>query len=82
MSVNKESMGVLHRTLGVNIVWLMVNKGLTVSNIERATGIYRTRVSRILQGRDDVTLTELQKIADYFEVDALDLLKIDNSKDV
>lgn len=82
MSVNKESMGVLHRTLGVNIVWLMVNKGLTVSNIERGTGIYRTRVSRILQGRDDVTLTELQKIADYFEVDALDLLKIDNSKDV
>lgn len=78
MSITKESIGLLHRTLGVNTVWLMVNKGLTVSDIEMGTGIYRTRVSRILQGRDDITLSELQKLADYFEVEVLDLLKIEN----
>lgn len=78
MAITKESIGLLHRTLGVNTVWLMINKGLSVSDIETGTGIYRTRVSRILQGRDDITLSELQKLADYFEVEALDLLKIEN----
>lgn len=82
MTITKESIGVLHRILGVNIVWLMVNRAITVSAIEKGTGIYRTRVSRILQGRDDITLTELQKLADFFEVEVLDLLKIENNEDV
>lgn len=82
MGVTKESIGILHRILGVNIVWLMVNRAITVSAIEKGTGIYRTRVSRILQGRDDITLTELQKLADFFEVEVLDLLKIENNEDV
>lgn len=77
MGVHKESLSDLHRILGVNISWFLVNKQFTITDLEKNTGIYRTRLSRILTGRQELTLSEIQKIAYFLDVEVEELFHID-----
>jgi transcriptional regulator with XRE-family HTH domain len=54
---------------------LLEKSGKSMDKIGLESDISKSTISRILAGKLNPSLNSLQKLADYFEVDPMDLLK-------
>lgn len=77
--MKKTPLGGLPQKIGVNLVWILVDRHISVSTLEKGTGIYKTRLSRIMNGTGDLTVSELEKICNFLEIKIEEVIKDDAS---
>lgn len=65
----------LRHALGNNLRRLRRERGLSQEAFAEKAGIHRTYVGGIERGDRNVTLETVERIADAFDLDPLDLLK-------
>ena len=58
-----------------NLKRLVDRSGKSIDKIGLESDISKSTISRILAGKLNASINTLQKIADYFDIDPMDLLK-------
>lgn len=53
---------------------LMDERGVTIADLARSIGSARPGISRVLAGKEGVTIERAERIAAYFQADLCDLL--------
>jgi transcriptional regulator with XRE-family HTH domain len=72
--VSREEIGAHKQSLAVTLQRLRTERGLSQSQLGRATGISSSFLSLIEQGRSDITIGRLLRLAEFYELELTDLL--------
>ncbi len=63
------SCSLLHTRFGARVAEILVDRGYTVKTLSVKSGLHHTVISRILTGRQDIRLSEMDRIAKALDVD-------------
>lgn len=67
----------MHKTIGDNIAKIRKVQGLTQDNLASYLGVSRVQISHYERGAREISVTELNKLADLFGIELSDLLEED-----
>ena len=73
-AVAKEAIGAHKQSLAVTLRRLRTERGLSQSDLARATGISSSFLSLVEQGRSDITIGRLLRLAEFYDLEINDLL--------
>ncbi|QBR93289.1 helix-turn-helix domain-containing protein [Nocardioides euryhalodurans] len=66
--------GELQRRVGANVRRIRHERGLSQEQMAEAVGVHRTYLGGLERGERNLTLKAVERIADWLELDALELL--------
>lgn len=72
--VAKEAIGGHRQSLALTLRRLRLERGLSQSDLARATGISSSFLSLVEQGRSDITIGRLLRLAEFYDLEINDLL--------
>lgn len=73
--MKKSYIGGWVQQVAVNLSWYIVNNHISYEVLEKGTGIYRTRLSRIMNGTADLTVSELENICNFLGIKIEEVIK-------
>ena len=81
VAVTQEAVGAHKRSLALTLRRLRAERRLSQSELARATGISSSFLSLVEQGRSDITIGRLLRLARFYDLELIDLLGDEQSSD-